>query len=268
VHHLHGYGSLKAANVGGTEALLQLALSVRMKPLCFLSTMSVPMMLEGATRVEERVASGKPQSDNGYLLGKWVSEQRVLAYSRVHGLPATVVRVGNVTGHARTGYSNYRHNHFWLFNQGCIQLGAYPATGQTVEMTPVDLLARALCTLALNPRDGLHVANLQNPECMSQDVWFEALGKQGLRALPEAPEAWKQRLATLDSANGLALLRDFYTGDLTFHDMPVDQIGTIARLAQFDVRLAIDYAQLIRVYVRYLRDEGFLPANTRDAEVM
>ncbi len=54
----------------------------------------------------------------------------------------------------------------------------------------------------------------------------------------------------------------------TFHDRPVDQIGTIARLAQFDVRFAIDYAQLIRVYVRYLRDEGFLPANTRDAEVM
>jgi len=268
VHHLHGYGSVKAANVGGTEALLQLALSVRMKPLCFLSTMSVPMMLEGATRVEERIASGRPQSDSGYLLGKWVSEQRVLAYSRAHGLPATVVRVGNVTGHAETGYSNYRHNHFWLFNQGCIQLGAYPATGQTVEMTPVDLLARALCALVLNPRDGLHVANLQNPECMSQEAWFEALGKEGLRTLPEAPEAWKQRLATLDSANGLALLRDFYTGDLTFHDMPVDQIGTIARLAQFDVRFAIDYAQLIRVYVRYLRGEGFLPANTRDAEVM
>ncbi|MFM0135408.1 SDR family oxidoreductase [Caballeronia grimmiae] len=130
VHHPHGYGSLKAANVGGTEALLQLALSVRMKPMCFLSTMSVPMMSEGTTRVEERIASGRPQSDNGYLLGKWVSEQRVLAYSRAHGLPATVVRVGNVTGHAETGYSNYRQNHFWLFNQGCIQLGAYPATGK------------------------------------------------------------------------------------------------------------------------------------------
>ncbi|MDR5734437.1 hypothetical protein QCE47_19195 [Caballeronia sp. LZ025] len=84
-------------------------------------------------------------------------------------------------------------------------------------MTPVDVLARALCALcalALHPREGLHVANLHNPECMSQDAWFEALGKEGLRALPEAPEAWKRRLATLDSANGLALLRDFYTGDL------------------------------------------------------
>ncbi len=48
VHHLHGYGSLKAANVGSTEALLELSLSVRRKPMCFISTLSVPMMLEGA----------------------------------------------------------------------------------------------------------------------------------------------------------------------------------------------------------------------------
>ncbi|MDR5770279.1 MULTISPECIES: non-ribosomal peptide synthetase [unclassified Caballeronia] len=263
VHHLHGYGSLKAANVGGTEALLQLALSVRMKPLCFLSTMSVPMMQQGATRVEERIDGARPQSDNGYLLGKWVGEQRVLAYSRAYGLPATVVRVGNVTGHGESGYSNYRHNHFWLFNQGCIQMGAYPATGQPVEMTPVDLLARAVCALALHPRDGLHVANLQNPERIEQAEWFDALARQGLRANPETPEAWKQRLATIDPTNGLALLRDFYTGDLDWHDMPVEQIGTISRLARFDVSLTIDRARLMRVYVRYLRNEGFMPIEAK-----
>nr|WP_160167946.1 non-ribosomal peptide synthetase [Caballeronia insecticola] len=266
VHHLHGYGSLKAANVGGTEALLQLALSVRKKPVCFVSTMSVPMMLEDAQRVEERIDAARPLSDNGYLLSKWVSEQRVAAYSRAYGLPATVARVGNVTGHSESGFSNYEHNHFWLFNQGCVQLGAYPATGQTVEMTPVDVLARALCALALHPREGLSVANLQNPEYMAQREWFEVLGESGLVAMPEAPDAWKQRLATIDSANGLALLRDFYTGDLTWHDMPVEQIGTISRLASADVSLSVDYSRLIGVYLRYLRAEGFLSTEGSEAE--
>ncbi|KMY85392.1 Non-ribosomal peptide synthase [Candidatus Paraburkholderia calva] len=125
VHHLRGYGGLKAANVDSTEALLQLSLTMRRKALCFVSTMSVPMMLEGEQRVEECIDATRPLSDKGYLLGKWMSEQRMAAYSRAHDLPATVVRVGNVMEHSRTGHSNYRHNHFWLFNQGCIQLGAY-----------------------------------------------------------------------------------------------------------------------------------------------
>ncbi|WP_277189292.1 non-ribosomal peptide synthetase [Caballeronia sp. BR00000012568055] len=260
VHHLHGYASLKDANVGSTEALLRLALSVRRKPLCFVSTLSVPMMLDGVSRVEERIGNERPLSDNGYLLGKWVSEQRVAAYSRAFDLPVTVMRVGNVTGNSRTGYSNYAHNHFWLFNQGCLQMEAYPLTGQAIEMTPVDVLASAMCALALHPRDGLQVANLQNPVSIGQREWFESLAALGLHAQPEAPAQWKQRLTTIDSSNGLALLRDFYTGDLTSHDMPVDQIGTISRLAQFDVGIAESYGALIETYVRYLREEGFFPA--------
>jgi NAD(P)-dependent dehydrogenase (short-subunit alcohol dehydrogenase family) len=47
VHHLHGYAEMKRANVGGTESLLRLALTQRQKPLCFISTMSVPEMQEG-----------------------------------------------------------------------------------------------------------------------------------------------------------------------------------------------------------------------------
>jgi amino acid adenylation domain-containing protein/thioester reductase-like protein len=266
VHHLHGYGSLKAANVDSTEALLELSLSVRKKPLCFVSTLSVPMMLDGAQRVEERIGAEPPTSDNGYLLGKWVSEQRVAAYAKAFDLPATVMRVGNVTGHSRHGYSNYRNNHFWLFAQGCVQLGAYPSNGQTIEMTPVDVLARAICALALHPREGLHVANLQNPSSLGQREWFESLAELGLTASPEGPQEWQKRLASIDASNGLALLRDFYTGDLSWHDMPVDQIGTISRLAQFDESLAIDYGRLIETYVRYLRSEGFLPAGEVGAQ--
>lgn len=168
VHHLLGYSSLKAANVDSTENLLRLAVTTRRKPFCFVSTMSVPLMLEGVASAEEQVGTERPASDNGYLLGKWVSEQRVAAYARAAGLPVTIARIGNVTGHSKSGYSNYRNNHFWLFNQSCVQFGAYPDNGQMIEMTPVDVLARALGALALHPRAGLHVANLQNPARIGQ----------------------------------------------------------------------------------------------------
>ncbi|WP_309913209.1 SDR family oxidoreductase [Caballeronia sp. LZ033] len=169
----------------------------------------------------------------------------------------TIARIGNVTGHSKSGYSNYRNDHFWLFNQSCVQFGAYPDNGQTIEMTPVDVLARALGALALHPRAGLHVANLQNPARIGQREWFDALSKLGLVAKAEAPGEWQLRLAGQDASSGLALLREFYTGDLSWHDTPVEQAGTIALLAQFDIDLTADYARLIDVYTCYLLGERF-----------
>ena len=258
VHHLHSYEAMKSANVGGTEALLRLALTQRQKPFCFVSTLSVGEMLAGAWRIDERVNDARPMLDNGYLLTKWVGEQRVAECARRFGLPAVIARPGNITGHSRTGFSNFAHNHFWLFNKGCLQLGAYPETAQEVEMMPVDLLADAVTAVALHPRAGLRVANLNNPLVLTQRQWFAALAACGLRAEPQPAADWQGRLADLDASNGLALIRDFYTGDLSAAPLPVEQIGTLTELARHGVDLTVDYGALIRLYVGYLRDAGFL----------
>jgi amino acid adenylation domain-containing protein/thioester reductase-like protein len=268
VHHLHGYAEMKQANVGGTENLLRLALTQRQKPLCFISTMSVPAMQEGATSIEERVKNAHPQMDNGYLLTKWVGEQRVAECARRFGLPAIVARPGNITGDSQSGYSNYAHNHFWLYNRGCIELGAFPDIDQEVEMMPVDQLARAVVALTLHHRDGLRVANLSNPVTLSQRRWFNALAKAGLRVVPEAPLEWQQRLTGLPASNGLALIRDFYTGDLSGKPLPIEQIGTITELAKRDVQLTVDYERLIPLYLAYLRAEGFVDEPVADSVIV
>ncbi|MEA3087823.1 MAG: hypothetical protein QOC89_5520, partial [Paraburkholderia sp.] len=258
VHHLHSYEEMKAANVGGTEALLRLALTQRRKPFCFVSTLSVGEMLAGARHIDEQVNDARPLLDNGYLLTKWVGEQRVAQCARRFGLPAVIVRPGNITGDSRTGFSNFAHNHFWLFNKGCLQLGAYPKTAQEVEMTPVDLLASAVTAVALYPRTGVRVANLNNPVALTQRQWFDALAVCGLHAEPQAAADWQRRLADLDASNGLALIRDFYTGDLSAVPLPVEQFDTLTELAWHGVDLTVDYGALIRLYVGYLRDAGFL----------
>ncbi|MEZ0604682.1 amino acid adenylation domain-containing protein [Paraburkholderia sp. IW21] len=258
VHHLHSYEEMKGANVGGTEALLRLALTQRQKPFCFISTLSVGGMLADAVRIDEHIDDARPLLDNGYLLTKWVGEQRVAECARRFGLPAVIARPGNITGDSRTGFSNFAHNHFWLFNKGCLQLGAYPRMAQEVEMMPVDLLAGAVSAVALHPRAGLRVANLNNPIALSQQQWFDALAACGLHAEPQAAADWQRRLADLDASNGLALIRDFYTGDLSAAPLPVEQIGTLTELARYGVDLTVDYSALIRLYVGYLRDAGFL----------
>ncbi|MGP8439727.1 amino acid adenylation domain-containing protein [Paraburkholderia fungorum] len=258
VHHLHSYEAMKAANVGGTEALLRLALTQRQKPFCFVSTLSVGEMLEGAVRVDEQVSNARPLLDNGYLLTKWVGEQRVAECARRFGLPALIARPGNITGDSRTGFSNFARNHFWLFTQGCLQLGAYPETAREVEMMPVDQLASAVTAMVLHPRAGIRVANLNNPFALSLRQWFAVLAACGLHAAAQAPADWQRRLAGLDASNGLALIRDFYTGDLSGAPLPVEQIDTLTELARHGVALTTDYGAMIRLYIGYLRDAGFL----------
>ena len=268
VHHLHGYAEMKRANVGGTESLLRLALTQQQKPLCFISTMSVPAMQEGVMQIDERVHNAHPQMDNGYLLTKWVGEQRVAECARRFSLPAIVARPGNITGDSKSGYSNYAHNHFWLFNKGCIELGAFPDTDQEVEMMPVDQLARAIVALMLHHRDGLRVANLGNPLTLSQRRWFDLLAEAGLRVLPEAPLEWQQRLAGLCASNGLSLIRDFYTGDLSGKPLPTEQIGTLTELAKQGVQLTVDYERLVPLYLAYLRAEGFIDEVVADPAIL
>jgi len=56
----------------------------------------------------------------------------------------------------------------------------------------------------------------------------------------------------------LALIRDFYTGDLSGAPLPVEQIDTLTELARHGVALTTDYGAMIRLYIGYLRDAGFL----------
>lgn len=88
--------------------------------------------------------------------------------------------------------------------------------------------------------------------------WFSELAKSGLSVLPETPLEWQQRLTGLSPSNGLALIRDFYTGDLSGTPQPIDQIGTKAELTKQDVHLTDNYDRLIPLYLDYLRAQGFI----------
>ncbi len=259
VHHLHSYATMKPANVDATTELLRLALTNRQKPFCFVSTLSVATAIADVTRADEAILPNPPVVDNGYLLTKWVGEQLVAQCAERYGLPAVIARAGNITGSSVSGFSNYEHNHFWLFNKGCLQLGAFPDIAETVEMTPVDVLARAIAGLSLTPRDSLLVANLSNPNSLPLRDFFQALGSCGLTADPEPASTWQQRLATIGEDNALAQLKGFYEGDLSGDPPPTEQTATLAALEALGIDFTADYETLIPLYVDYLKDEGFLP---------
>ena len=132
------------------------------------------------------------------------------------------------------------------------------AAAETVEMTPVDHLARSIAALALAPRKELLVANLSNPATLSLRAFFAALAGCGFTAKAEPPAEWQKRLASIGEENALSQIKDFYTGDLSAAPLPVEQTATLAALGALGVGSAPSYEILLPLYLNYFKAEGFL----------
>ena len=264
VHHRYSYATLKATNVDATVELLRLALRGKRKRFCFVSTESVGDAMANIDHVSEAILdidAHPPIGEVGYLLTKWAAEQLVADASRKYGLHAVIARAGNITGDSRTGYSNFDHNHFWLFAKCCVQLGAYPDILTRVEMTPVDCVAANVVGLTLAPPDGLRVANLSNPLATTLPEFFEHVARAGNFATQRDTTAqWQEKLAHIDEHNALWQIRDLYAGDLSGEPVAVDHQETTRCLAAAAVPLAPAPNILIPRYVTYLQHEGFLPS--------
>lgn len=266
VHHLHGYATMRAANVVATQDLLRLAMQGRAKFFCHISTMSVPAIVEGAQRIEECIQDALPMVDNGYLLSKWVGEQLVAQCASRHGLDTLIIRLGNVTGDSASGYSNYADNHFWRYVKGCIQLGAYAQLSAPLEMMPVDLVARSITELLFAAPQDLLVANLGNPQTLDQQLLFQEVSLAGFELQEKSLESWQRQLEKADASNSLSALKEFYLGSASRERMPVVQSRTVQALDRLGVDLYVDYRVLLKRYLAYLVAEKFLMLPSRGVE--
>lgn len=263
VHHLYSYATLKTTNVDSSVDLLELATTRRRKYFTFVSTVGAGEIVSGVEKVTERIENPSehpPMGENGYLLSKWASEQLAQLAHEEFGISTVIARPGNITGDDRSGYSNFEHNHFWLYVKGCIQLGACPRSAATVELTPVNQLAREIAAVSLDRADGMRVLNLSNPHHVLMSEFIVAAGAQlGVDVAVEDPTIWQARLTDLDPGNGLYAIRDFYLGELEGAGMPVEVTKTQSTLRELGVVDVASYDELRSLYVSYLNSVGFLP---------
>ncbi|MFE3541522.1 amino acid adenylation domain-containing protein [Nocardia sp. NPDC059177] len=135
VNHLEPYGRMRAANVGGTTEVLRLATTTRVKPIHYVSTLSV---LAGIPQ-----DSGIPGGLPGYAMTKWVAEQLVHAAIE-RGIPIAVYRPGLITGDSRTGAAP-AEDAWWTMLRAMLVLGvAVDVRAIGVEMAPVDQVAAGI----------------------------------------------------------------------------------------------------------------------------
>ncbi|KAI9203449.1 male sterility protein-domain-containing protein [Polychytrium aggregatum] len=197
VHWNHSYDKLKEPNVLGTMTALRLATTHHLKPLHFISTISVIPMTRTATEpLKERMYPTWSVS-SGYAQTKWVAEQ-LIYNARSRGVPATIIRPSMVAGDTVYGVCN-TDDFFWRYIKGCMHFGIAPAYASPVmiPIDPVDYVARVIAEIVASDESiskfVFHISDSEN-SIMTEKRLFEILNAKGWVVRFDTREMFKGRL--------------------------------------------------------------------------
>jgi fatty acid CoA ligase FadD9 len=291
VNHVLPYDQLFGPNVVGTAELIRLAITTRIKPITYLSTVAVAMTVAPGEFTEDgdiRTISPLRPIDNtyanGYATSKWAGEVLLRQAHDLCGLPVAVFRSDMILAHTRyTGQLNVP-DAFTRLITSLLATGLAPASFYETDAAgnrqrahydglPVDFVAEAIATLGEQTSGGFHSFDVMNPydDGVSLDVFVDWLIDGGhtitriddyqewltrfetaLTALPE-----KQRSHTV-----LPLLHAYRTpqAPLLGAPAPTDLFHTAVRDARVgpDSDIPRISRELVEKYVTDLQNLGLL----------
>ena len=144
VHFMDAYSALKDANVSGTAAILELATEGRIKPVSFVSSLSV-LGAELETTDEHAELTVPSGLGNGYAQSKWVAEKMIHG-ARERGLSIKIHRPSRIVGDSETGAWN-GEDFACRMIRGCAELGCFPSVQGGDNLIAVDVAARQMVAL-------------------------------------------------------------------------------------------------------------------------
>jgi myxalamid-type nonribosomal peptide synthetase MxaA len=274
VNFIHPYEQMKAINVLGTQEVLRLASLIKIKPVHYVSTLSVfPAQSDSEVQVfrEQDYLEHGEILESGYAQSKWVAEKLVaIALSR--GLPVTIHRLGRITGNSKTGVWN-TNDFMCRMIKCCIQLGSVPKIAGLVDMTPVDYVSQAIVYLSQQKESIGEVFHLLNPHPIKLEELMGWVRSYGYPLRLVAYNEWRQELITAakHSPNAtLYSLLPLFPENRSKNQISIEESLAQSKMTQFDcqntqgkltdtsiVCPAID-DKLLENYFSYFTDRGFL----------
>ncbi|KAK9369236.1 hypothetical protein V1509DRAFT_620127 [Lipomyces kononenkoae] len=168
VHWVYPYSILRGPNVVGTVYAMSLAAEGKAKIFSFVSSTSAidtehyvrlsdALTAKGGEGVleDDDLQGSRSGLANGYGQSKWAAEYVIREAGR-RGLTGAIIRPGYVTGETLRGVTN-TDDFIVRMIKGCTQLGLTPDIYNTVNMVPVDHVARVVVASSLSspvPTDG------------------------------------------------------------------------------------------------------------------
>ncbi|MEZ0352296.1 carboxylic acid reductase [Mycobacterium sp. pR1184] len=217
VNHVLPYDQLFGPNVVGTAELIRLAITTRIKPVTYLSTIAVAMAVPPGQFQEDgdirQVSPTRPLNDdyaNGYANSKWAGEVLLREANELCGLPVAVFRSDMILAHTRyRGQLNvpdmFTRLIFSLLVTGIAPHSFYERDGvgsrarAHYDGLPVDFIAEAITTIGSRVTEEYRSFDVMNPydDGVSLDVFVDWLIRAGHRIQRIADyDEWLNRFHT------------------------------------------------------------------------
>jgi fatty acid CoA ligase FadD9 len=217
VNHVLPYSQLFGPNAVGTAELIRIALTTRIKPYVYVSTIGVGDGIAPGTFVEEpdiRQMSATRKVDesyaNGYGNSKWAGEVLLREANDLAGLPVSVFRCDMIM--ADTTYAGQLNvpDMFTRMMFSLVATGIAPSSFYELDAggsrqrshfdgLPVEFIADAISTLGANVTEGFETYHVMNPydDGISMDTFVDWLVDAGYE-ITRVPEyaAWLERFET------------------------------------------------------------------------
>jgi fatty acid CoA ligase FadD9 len=217
VNHVLPYSQLFGSNVVGTAELIRLAITTRIKPVTYLSTIAVVQTVPPGQFEEDgdirRVSPIRPINDdylNGYANSKWAGEVLLREANDLCGVPVAVFRSDMILAHTRyRGQLNvpdmFTRLIFSLLVTGIAPHSFYESDGvgcrarAHYDGLPVDFIAAAVTMIGTRVTAGYRSFDVMNPhdDGASLDVFVDWLIQAGnnIRRVNDYDE-WLSRFQT------------------------------------------------------------------------
>ena len=198
VNHVLPYDQLFAPNVAGTAEVIRLAMTKRIKPITYLSTVAVLSADVSVADEDSDIRLTSPVRHlgqgyaNGYATSKWAGEVLLRQAHDLCGLPVAVFRSDMILAHSRyTGQLNVP-DVFTRLLLSLLATGIAPRSFYDTDPggnrqrahfdgLPVDFTAEAIATLGGQATEGYQTFNVLNPhdDGISLDTFVDWLNEAG-----------------------------------------------------------------------------------------
>jgi amino acid adenylation domain-containing protein/thioester reductase-like protein len=276
VNLIYPYEALRDANVLGTQAILQLASQVRIKPVHFVSTLDVfhsPIYADQPALLETDRLVNPEGLKNGYAQSKWVGERLMMA-AHDRGIPTCIYRVGMITGHSQTGVGK-SDDLVARMIKGFIQMGSAPAIDLSLSFTPVDYVSQAIVQLSQQPTLWGQAFHLVTPHVLSLDRLVQVIKAVGYPLQSQAYAEWLAAFCHPSNAhNALGPFKSLFTaaaatpGENYLEALSLDRVSrqhADAGLRESGITCVPVEADCLERQIAYWRSIGFLSDPTATA---
>jgi fatty acid CoA ligase FadD9 len=181
VNHVLPYDQLFGPNVVGTAELIRIALTTKIKPFVYVSTIGVGDQVEPSKFTEEadvRVISATRKIDdsyaNGYGNSKWAGEVLLRKANDLYGLPVSVFRCDMILAEPEYAGQLNVPDMFTRLMLSLVAAGIAPGSFYELDAEgkrqrahydglPVDFIAEAISTLGAQVLCGFETYHVMNP---------------------------------------------------------------------------------------------------------